>query len=157
MSLLKTIVTLFIICYAQTSKTEFVRPDIVNQFMSDEYDGYQIINGKILMLNSIICHSSVGKIPGKIVNRREPYFSFNGREYVCHNFQYLTGKRIPNTGEVPAECLNKGYPTDDGRMLYPIIAYNRHGEIPGKAYDPKQSYYGYDKGQYRRPYFDWFC
>ena len=128
-----------------------------DKIIGNLFDGYQIIQSKILRLRNIICNSSVGRIPGKLTDENKAYFSYNKREYVCHNYAVLEGKRIPNTGEIPEECKDKGYLTIDDQTVYPAVVYNKHGEIPGKAYDGSYGYYGYDRGQYRRRNFDWFC
>ena len=140
-----------------SSKVKFSRSKIASKIIGDDYTGFQIIRNKIQRLRSIVCNSSVGPTPGKLTDQRKVYFSFNGRQYICHNVNVLTGKRIPNKGVIPPECRSKAYKTADHRIVYPVIVFSRHGEIPGKAYDPAYGYYGYDKGQYRRPNFVWYC
>ena len=125
--------------------------------IGSKFDGFQIIQNKILRLRSIICNSSVGRIPGKLTEKNKAYYSYNKREYVCHNYEVNEAQRIKNTGEIPQECEGKGYSTIDNKMIYPVIVINKHGEIPGKAYDGTYGYYGFDRGQYRRKKFYWFC
>ena len=133
------------------------KSSLSEKIIGANFNGYQILQDTVLRLKSIICNSSVGRIPGKLTDEHKAYFSYNKREYVCHNYEVLEASRIPNTGEVPEQCLDKGYETNDGKVIYPAIVYNKHGEIPGKAYDGSYGYYGFDRGQYRRRNFDWYC
>ena len=160
----KIILTIFLIFSAISSEstTEKIQRPMpraadAEKIIGHSFNGYQIIQDTILRLKNIICNSSVGRIPGKLTEENKAYFSYNKREYVCHNYEVLEAKRIPNKGEIPTECEGKGYKTNDDKIVFPAVVYNKHGEIPGKAYDGSYGYYGYDRGQYRRRRFDWYC
>ena len=150
------------LCESTEEKTQSPPPRAkdAEKIIGHLFNGYQILHNTVIRLRSIVCNTSVGRIPGKLTEENKAYFSYNKREYVCHNYEVLEGRRIPDTGELPEECNGKGYDTGDDRIIYPVVVYNKHGEIPGKAYegvDRKYGYYGLDKGQYRRRRFDWFC
>ena len=150
-------IILFYTISGEVSEERQMRTSVAEKIIGNNFDGYQILQDTVLRLRSIICNSSVGRIPGKLTEEHKAYFSYNKREYVCHNYEVLEANRIRNTGEIPEECKDKGYETNDGKVIYPAIVFNKHGEIPGKAYDGSYGYYGFDRGQYRRRNFDWFC
>ena len=152
-----TLLLVMNIAISESTEPEQKRATEAEAIIGHLFDGYQIIQDTVLRLRSIVCNSSVGRIPGKLTDENKAYFSYNKREYVCHNYEVIEARRIPNTGEIPSECEGKGYVTNDDKTIYPVVVYNKHGEIPGKAYDGTYGYYGFDRGQYRRRRFDWFC
>ena len=133
------------------------RVEDADEIIGEGHLGYQIIKSKLERLNPIICHSSIGAVPGKVTEIGDTFFSFNKKEYVCRNSDPVIGNRIPNEGEIPVDCEGKAFVTKGGVSVYSVVTSSRHGEIPGKAYDATEAFYGFEKEQYRSEDFDWIC
>ena len=154
----KILPTIFLLALIMVETYGMVnRIESPEELIGENHMGYQVIQSRIERLNPIICHSSIGAVPGKMTETGSGFFSYNYKEYVCNDSEPIQGKRISNEGEVPEECEGKAFVTREDVKVYSVIASSRHGEIPGKAFNASEAFYGYEKEQYRSDDFDWVC
>ena len=123
--------------------------------------GYQLREGKREQLWSIKCHTEVhGYVYGKLNAEGDAFWSYDKKQYICDNFDIVSGEAIENEGVVPEECIEHAKKEREGVVYYPAIVKSRHGLIPGKVTGPDvgdNAFFAFDGVQLKRKTWFWYC
>ena len=99
---------------------------------------------------AIICTDSrYGMIPGKLDNKHDAYFSFDGHEIACKDWVPIHGELVYYQSPLPQNCTTKGYQDRNGEKYYSAVIMSENGMIPGKANENlSMAWYSFDMKEF---------